>query len=61
MGIIGTIPYVYPELPDIDTMLIFNTLSIPYSFKFLIGNNYNMQHHYYKNILILNTVNEKPG
>jgi len=37
IGVVGTIPYVYPELPDVDTMIIFNNLSIPYSFKFIIG------------------------
>ena len=61
IGIIGTIPYVYPELPDVDTMIIFNNLTIPYSFKFLIGKDYRMQRPYYKNLLALSTENEKLG
>ena len=37
IGLIGTMPYIYPTLPDIDTMALFNSISLPYSFKFLIG------------------------
>jgi hypothetical protein len=37
MGVVGTIPYVYSSLPDVHTMTIFNSVGVPYSFKFLIG------------------------
>lgn len=37
IGLIGTMPYVYPTLPDIDTMALFNSISLPYSFKFVMG------------------------
>lgn len=37
MGIVGTMPYIYPALPDVHTMAIFNAVGISYSLKFLFG------------------------
>lgn len=37
MGISGTMPYIYPELPDVHTMALFNSVTLPYSFKFLLA------------------------
>ena len=30
-------PYIYPTLPDIETMALFNSISLPYSLKCIIG------------------------
>lgn len=37
MGIVATMPYVHASLPDVHTMALFNSVSLPYSLKFLIG------------------------
>ncbi len=36
-GIIGTMPYIYPQLPDYNTMALFGANLIPFSFKFILG------------------------
>ena len=38
MGIAGTMPYIYKELPDVHTMALFSAVTLPYSLKFLLGN-----------------------
>lgn len=46
IGLVSTVPYVYPRLPDIDTMALFNSAALPYSFKFLLGTALTNQHHF---------------
>lgn len=36
-GIIGTMPYIYPILPNYNTMALFNANLLPFSFKFILG------------------------
>ncbi len=36
-GIISTIPYVYPKLPDYNSMALFGAHLLPFSFKLIIG------------------------
>lgn len=36
-GVIGTMPYIYPQLPDYNSMALFNANLLPFSFKFIIG------------------------
>jgi hypothetical protein len=36
-GIIGTMPYVYPKLPDYNSMALFGANLLPFSFKFILG------------------------
>lgn len=61
IGLIGTMPYVYPTLPDIDTMALFNSISLPYSFKFLIGILPSTQPPFSKNSPTSITAKERPG
>jgi hypothetical protein len=61
IGLIGTMPYVYPTLPDIDTMALFNSISLPYSFKFLIGILPSTQRPSYKNTPASTTASARPG
>lgn len=37
-GFAATMPYIYTQLPDTNTMTIFNSTNLPFSLKFLIGN-----------------------
>lgn len=61
MGISGTMPYIYPELPDVHTMTLFNSVSLPYSLKFLLGTMFINQPLSYKNIPASSTGNAKHG
>ena len=36
-GFISTMPYVYPSLPDVDTMALFSATTLPFAFKFVLG------------------------
>ena len=36
-GFAATMPYIYTQLPDTNTMTIFNSTNLPFSLKFLIG------------------------
>jgi hypothetical protein len=54
-------PYVYPSLPDIDTMALFNSLSLPYSFKFLIGKAASIQLHSSRNLPALTMASGRLG
>lgn len=36
-GIIGTMPYIYLQLPDYNTMALFGAHMLPFSFKFILG------------------------
>jgi hypothetical protein len=37
MGIASTMPYIYPSLPDVHTMTLFNSVTLPYSLKFILA------------------------
>lgn len=61
IGLIGTMPYIYPHLPDIETMALFNSISLPYSFKFLIGKSSPTKHLSYRSFPSSNTVKGRHG
>lgn len=37
IGMIKTIPYIYSELPDVDVILVYSSVAIPSSLKFIVG------------------------
>ncbi len=61
MGISATMPYIYPELPDVHTMTLFNSVTLPYSLKFLLGTLALKQLLFFSGIPVSNTVKEKHG
>jgi hypothetical protein len=61
IGLIGTMPYIYPTLPDVDTMALFNSITLPYSFKFLIGTPTCTQRRFSKNSRSSSTASARPG
>jgi len=60
-GILGTMPYIYKDLPNIDTMSLFNSTNLPFSLKFLIGIDSNIKLPSWKNSVSSNTASEKLG
>ena len=61
IGMIKNVPYMYVELPNIDIMIIFSSVSIPSSLKFIIGNCYDIQDLFYKNLHWLPMEKGRPG
>ena len=37
LAVAGTMPYIYPELPDYITLSLFSLATLPYSLKFITG------------------------
>jgi len=61
IGISGTMPYIYKELPDVHTMALFHAVTLPYSLKFLLGTIFLRQHPFFKGTATLNMVRGRPG
>ena len=60
-GVISTMPYTYPKLPDIETMALFHSISLPYSFKFIVGIHSIIQRPSWRSSPASNTVSARPG
>ena len=60
-GIIGTMPYVYPHLPDYNTMALFGAQLMPFSFKFILGTFIFIKPLSFKNTVLLAMENAKRG
>jgi hypothetical protein len=54
-------PYIYPKLPTYSVMAIFNSISIPFSFKWFSGKFKLKKLLLYKNIQVLAMEEEKLG
>ena len=61
IGITGTMPYIYPELPDVHIMALFHAVTLPYSLKFLFGIYCFIQLPSWKNTATSNMEKEKLG
>jgi hypothetical protein len=46
-------PYIYPQLPTYSVMAVFNSISIPFSFKWFSGKSKLKKLHLFKNIPVL--------
>jgi hypothetical protein len=61
IGIAGTMPYIYKELPDVHTMALFHAVTLPYSLKFLLGTSALSQPPSCRSTAVSTTASARPG